>query len=174
MIKPTHPPCSNNDLQTVSLLSEASIKHSALIESEKALAMRNLLHENKFRLNPQTYKNPPAALTHLSLGINANKLILLLEGNHKTHKQEISVSLKPLNRMIKDYFIICDSYQKTHHLGDHTKIETIDMARRGLHDDAADKLIDILSRNIDTDHATARNLFTLICILHIGKRHFIL
>ena len=68
---------------------------------------------------------------------------------------------------IREYFAICDSYYQAIRKATPAEIETIDMARRGVHNSAAELLIERLEGKIETDFATARRLFTLICVLHI-------
>jgi uncharacterized protein (UPF0262 family) len=81
--------------------------------------------------------------------------------------ETIRLGLARFRRPIKDYFAICDSYFKAVRSDSPKGIEAIDMARRAIHNDAADLLIDCLNGKIDMDFDTARRLFTLICVLHI-------
>lgn len=79
------------------------------------------------------------------------------------------LSLGPYKRIISDYFLMIDSYEQARIEGKQAKLEPIDMARRGLHNEAADLMIERLAGKIDIDHDTARRLFTLICVLHLGQ-----
>ena len=76
------------------------------------------------------------------------------------------LSLTPLRRMIKDYFIVCDSYYEAIRTAPPSRIQSIDMGRRALHDEGSRLLIERLKGKIEIDHDTARRLFTLICALH--------
>ena len=75
--------------------------------------------------------------------------------------------LSPLRSVIKDYFMICDSYYKAIKISTPLKIEAIDMGRRSLHNEGAEILQERLAGKVEIDSGTARRLFTLICILHI-------
>jgi uncharacterized protein (UPF0262 family) len=80
---------------------------------------------------------------------------------------EIALSMRPFRRIIKDYFLICDSYFQAIRSASPSRIEAIDMGRRGLHDEGAEKLAETLADKVEIDGETARRLFTLICVLHI-------
>jgi uncharacterized protein (UPF0262 family) len=75
-------------------------------------------------------------------------------------------SLTPLRRIVKDYFMVCDSYYQAIRTATPSQIEAIDMGRRGLHDEGSRVLMERLKRKVKVDHDTARRLFTLICVLH--------
>jgi uncharacterized protein (UPF0262 family) len=68
---------------------------------------------------------------------------------------------------VREYFAVCESYYQAIRKASAQEIETIDMARRGIHDSAAELLLERLDGKVATDHPTARRLFTLICVLHI-------
>ena len=75
--------------------------------------------------------------------------------------------LRPFRRVIKDYFVVCESYFQAIRTASPSRIEAIDMGRRGLHDEGAEMLLDALSAHVRTDPDTARRLFTLLCVLHV-------
>ena len=75
-------------------------------------------------------------------------------------------SLSPLRRIVKDYYMICDSYYQAIRTATPDKIEAIDMGRRGIHNDGSNILMERLKDKVVVDHDTARRLFTLICVLH--------
>ena len=77
------------------------------------------------------------------------------------------LSLTPFRRIVKDYFMICDSYYKAIRTATPSQIEAIDMGRRGLHNEGSELLRERLAGKIELDLDTARRLFTLICALHI-------
>ena len=77
------------------------------------------------------------------------------------------LSLTPFRRIVKDYYMICDSYYEAIKMSTPGQIETIDMARRGVHNDGSQTLMDRLSGKLDMDFDTARRLFTLICVLQL-------
>ena len=78
----------------------------------------------------------------------------------------IGLSLSPFRRLVKDYFMICESYYKAIRTATPSQIETIDMARRGLHNEGSDLLKERLDGKIEVDSQTSRRLFTLLCVLH--------
>jgi uncharacterized protein (UPF0262 family) len=80
--------------------------------------------------------------------------------------QQIMLSLSPFRRIVKDYFLICDSYYAAIKTQPASKIEAIDMGRRGLHDEGSHLLMERLKGKVTVDIATARRLFTLLCALH--------
>jgi uncharacterized protein (UPF0262 family) len=75
--------------------------------------------------------------------------------------------MRPFRKLIKDYFLICESYFEAIRMATPSRIEAIDMGRRGLHNEGATLLVDALKGRINVDAETARRLFTLICVLHI-------
>ena len=79
------------------------------------------------------------------------------------------LALSPFRRIVRDYFAICDSYYKAIRSATPSQIETIDMARRGIHNSAAELLMERLDGRVEMDFDTARRLFTLICVLHIRQ-----
>jgi uncharacterized protein (UPF0262 family) len=81
----------------------------------------------------------------------------------------ILLGLAPFRRVVREYFAICDSYYKAIRNASPSAIETIDMARRGVHNSAAELLMERLDGKAETDFDTARRLFTLICVLHIRQ-----
>ena len=103
----------------------------------------------------------------LRLSVEENRLIfdIRLEGDEEHGK--VMLSLTPFRRIIKDYFLICESYYDAIKSAAPAQIEAIDMGRRGLHNEGSTLLKERLSGKIDMDFDTARRLFTLICVLHI-------
>jgi uncharacterized protein (UPF0262 family) len=143
-------------------LDESSIGRSNPdVEHERAVAIYDLLEENIFA--PAGHDGGPYAL---HLGISENRLafdIRLADGNRVVLHM---LSLTPFRRIVKDYFMICESYYQAIRTAMPSQIEAIDMGRRGLHDEGSRLLIDRLEGKIAVDFDTARRLFTLICVLH--------
>jgi uncharacterized protein (UPF0262 family) len=81
--------------------------------------------------------------------------------------ESLLLGLARLRRPVREYFAICESYYQAIRKATATEIETIDMARRGIHNEAAELLLERLEGKVETDFPTARRLFTLICVLHI-------
>ena len=148
-------------------LDEHSILwRSADIEQERRIAIFDLLEGNYFkpeRAYPQDYAGP----FKLMLAVEEGRLVLRIESEGGDLLETLILALGAFRRPIRDYFAICDSYFQAIKTSTPTQIETIDMARRGVHNDAAELLKARLAGKIDLDFDTARRLFTLICVLHI-------
>jgi len=143
-------------------LDEASIGRSNPdVEHERAVAIYDLLEQNHFA--PVGHSGGPYAL-HLS--INDNRLVFDIRLEDGTPVVAHLFSLSPLRRIVKDYYMICDSYYQAIRTATPDKIEAIDMGRRGIHNDGSEILMERLKDKVIVDHDTARRLFTLICVLH--------
>ena len=141
---------------------EGSIgRSSSDIEHERAVAIYDLIEDNSFA--PTDHGDGPYAL-HLS--ITENRLVFDIRLEDGTPVMAHLLSLTPFRRIVKDYFMICDSYYKAIRTATPTQIEAIDMGRRGLHNEGSELLKERLKEKIDIDFDTARRLFTLICVLH--------
>jgi uncharacterized protein (UPF0262 family) len=143
-------------------LDEKSIGRSGPdIEHERAVAIYDLLEENTFA--PVGQEGGPFAL-HLS--ITGNRLMLDVKRADGTPAMMHLMSLSPLRRIVKDYFMVCDSYYQAIRAATPERIEALDMGRRSLHDEGTELLMERLKRKVKVDFDTARRLFTLICVLH--------
>ena len=139
---------------------------SADIEQERRIAIFDLLEGNHFkplRAYPDDYAGP----FKLLLAVEEGRLVLTISREDSSHLETLVIALGRFRRPIRDYFAICDSYFQAVKTSTPAQIETIDMARRGIHNEAADLLKERLAEKIDLDFDTARRLFTLICVLHI-------
>ncbi|HSP50489.1 MAG TPA: UPF0262 family protein [Pseudolabrys sp.] len=143
-------------------LDEASIGRSNEdVEHEREVAIYDLLEQNVFA--PVGHDGGPYAL-HLS--INSNRLVFDIRLQDGTPVMAHLFSLSPLRRIVKDYYLICDSYYQAIRTATPEKIEAIDMGRRAIHNDGSHILIERLKDKVTVDLDTARRLFTLICVLH--------
>jgi uncharacterized protein (UPF0262 family) len=143
-------------------LDEGSIgRSSSDIEHERAVAIYDLIEDNSFA--PADHGDGPYAL-HLS--ITENRLVFDIRLEDGTPVMAHLLSLTPFRRIVRDYFMICDSYYKAIRTATPTQIEAIDMGRRGLHNEGSELLKERLKEKIDVDFDTARRLFTLICVLY--------
>lgn len=142
---------------------------TAEIEHEYKTAIADLLHENSFRLNKNSEKYGNSGPYDLNLNIAENRLIIEIKrlGNKKAAPERVSLPISPFRRVVKDYFFICESYYKAASQMYLAQVETIDMAKRGLHNEGSEMLQDLLKPDIEVDFPTARRLFTLVCILHV-------
>jgi uncharacterized protein (UPF0262 family) len=145
------------------VLDEASIApRGPDVEHERRIAIFDLLEENHFA--PVGAADGPY---RLKLAVQENRLVFeIAQEDGSVHATHI-LSLTPLKRVIRDYFVVCESYYQAIRAASPSQIEAIDMGRRGLHDEGSQALMERLSGKIDVDHDTARRLFTLICALHI-------
>jgi uncharacterized protein (UPF0262 family) len=143
-------------------LDEGSIGRSNPdIEHERAVAIYDLLEDNVFA--PVGHQGGPYAL-HLSMA--ESRLVFDITRPDGTPVVAHFFSLTPLRRIVKDYFLICDSYYQAIRTATPSQIEAIDMGRRGLHDEGSRILMERLKHKVKVNFDTARRLFTLICVLH--------
>jgi uncharacterized protein (UPF0262 family) len=148
-------------------LDEATIAwRSADSEQERRIAIFDLIEENHFA--PQrSYADGYAGPYRIELAVEEGRIGIAIHREDGSHLETYVLAMGRFRRPIKDYFAICDSYYQAIRNATPQQIETIDMARRGVHDEAATLLRERLAGKIDIDFATARRLFTLICVLHI-------
>lgn len=143
-------------------LDEASIgRHTAEVEHEREVAIFDLLEKNRFAL-----EGHDAGPYTLRLSLAENRLVFTVGDSARAPIQHVMLSLSPFRRIVKDYFLICDSYYQAIKTQPASRIEAIDMGRRGLHDEGSRLLQERLKGKIAVDLATARRLFTLLCALH--------
>ena len=130
-------------------------------EQERQIAIFDLLEENYFA--PEGAEHGPY---DLHMGLMENRLVLDVRG--PGYEKRHILSLSPFRMLIKDYFMICESYYQAIRNSSPQQIEALDMGRRGLHNEASELLRTRLQGKVETDIDTARRLFTLICVLHWG------
>jgi uncharacterized protein (UPF0262 family) len=131
------------------------------IEHDRAVAIFDLLEDNYFA--PVNGELGPFIL-HLSIKENRLGLLVCDEADNKMFNFDLSLS--SFRSIIKDYFLICESYYSAIKIASSSKIQAIDMARRGLHNDGSQILVERLKKFIEVDFDTGRQLFTLLCVLH--------
>jgi uncharacterized protein (UPF0262 family) len=138
------------------------IRRSQEVEQERAVAIFDLIEENHF--SPVGIDGGPFVLL---LKIEDNRLIFEVQNEAGDDLLRAQLALAGFRGIVKDYFMICDSYYSAIKTATRSQIEAVDMARRGLHNDGSVMLRERLADQIEIDHNTARRLFTLICVLHI-------
>jgi len=144
-------------------LDEASIGRSNPdVEHERKVAIYDLLEQNSFAPVGHDGDGPYT----LNLSINGNRLVFDIRLEDGTPVMAHLFSLTPLRRIVKDYYLICDSYYQAIRTATPDKIEAIDMGRRGVHNEGSRILMERLKEKVAIDIDTARRLFTLICVLH--------
>jgi uncharacterized protein (UPF0262 family) len=142
-------------------LDDASFgRASPDIEHERAVAIYDLVEESSFALADHTgpYK--------LVLRLVDQRLVFDVRAADDAPLVAHALSLTPFRRVVKDYFMICDSYRTAIRSALPSRIEAIDMGRRGIHNEGSEILRARLKGKVDLDLDTARRLFTLICVLH--------
>jgi uncharacterized protein (UPF0262 family) len=132
------------------------------VEHERAVAIYDLIEENAFQPVGDTDGGP----YKLKLSLIETRLVFSVSREDGTAVITHILSLTPFRRIVKDYYMICESYYDAIRSSTPSQIEAIDMGRRGLHNEGSQTLLDRLSGKIDVDFDTARRLFTLICVLH--------
>ena len=152
---------SASKLVAVTLDEESIGRSGPDIEHERAVAIYDLIEENSFQ--PVDQDAGPYAL-HLSMA--DNRLVFDIRRTDGAPVVAHLLSMTPFRRIVKDYFMICDSYYAAIRTATPDRIEAIDMGRRGLHDEGSHVLMERLDGKVTIDFATARRLFTLICVLH--------
>ena len=153
---------SNADRLVAVTLDEKTIgRANRDVEHERAVAIYDLLEGNSFA--PVGHDGGPYAL---HLGLNDDRLLFDIRLADGEPVAVHFLSLNRFKRIVKDYFLVCDSYYAAIRTATPERIEAIDMGRRGLHDEGSRILQDGIKRKVKMDFDTARRLFTLICVLH--------
>lgn len=157
-------PPANHRLVGIDLDERSVVRRNADIEHEQRVAIFDLLEQNVFSPVGAGEDQGPF---QLMLAIEDNRLVFDIRDETAAALGKIILALSPFRRIVKDYFEICDSYYQAIKRSSPAQIETIDMARRGVHNEGSELLRERLKGKIDCDFDTARRLFTLICVLHI-------
>jgi uncharacterized protein (UPF0262 family) len=146
-------------LQSVEIDESSLAAASRDVEHERQVAIFDLLEENLF-----APEGAPGGPYDLRLSLADGRLVLDITGPGYARRHMLSLS--PFRTIVRDYFLICESYFAAIRQSTPSQIEALDMGRRGLHDEGSRLLRERLGGKVETDHDTARRLFTLICALH--------
>ncbi|UWQ58072.1 UPF0262 family protein [Leisingera caerulea] len=138
------------------------------IEQERKVAIYDLIEQNSFTLPSREDRGLPDGPYHLGLAIRDKRLVFDINTESGEKAAEFHLSLSPFRQVVKDYYQICESYFTAVKTMPPSQIETIDMARRGIHNEGSRVLQERLAGKAEVDTDTARRLFTLICVLHFG------
>ncbi|MEM9937886.1 MAG: UPF0262 family protein [Pseudomonadota bacterium] len=133
-------------------------------EHERRVAIFDLIEENSFAV--EGYDDGPYSL-HLSM--IERRLAFDIRKADSAPLHVFGLSMTPFKTVIRDYFMICESYYDAIRSASPHQIEAIDMARRGIHNEGSELLAARLEGKVTVDFDTARRLFTLICALHSGQ-----
>ncbi|MDA4847465.1 UPF0262 family protein [Hoeflea poritis] len=142
-------------------LDESIGRSTPDVEHERAVAIFDLIEENSFE--PVGHDGGPYKL---KLSLVDSKLVFHITSQKDEQVATHILSLTPFRRIVKDYFMICESYYEAIRSSTPSQIEAIDMGRRGIHNEGSQTLMDRLGGKITIDFDTARRLFTLVCVLH--------
>ena len=148
-------------LATVTLDEDSIGRAGREVEHERSVAIYDLIAENSFR--PVGHDGGPYAL---HLGMRGDRLVFDIRLTDGTPVIAHMLSLAPFRRIVKDYFVVCDSYYAAIRTATPDRIEALDMGRRALHDEGSHIVMERLKRKVDLDFDTARRLFTLLSVLH--------
>jgi len=149
-------------LAAITLDEKSVVQRSRAVEQEREIAIYDILEANVFK--PEGSDGGPY---HLTLGLEENRLVLDIALEDGSAPGRMTLSLTPLRKTMKDYFLVCESYYKAIRTAPPHQIEALDMARRTLHDEGATELQKRLKDKVETDFDTARRLFTLVCVLQM-------
>lgn len=149
-------------LSAITLDERSVVQRSRAIDQEREVAIYDLLEANLFK--PEGSAGGPY---HLTLGVEETRLALDIALEDGTPHGKVLLSLAPLRKTVKDYFLVCENYYKAIRTAPPHQIEALDMARRTLHDEGARELRERLGGKVETDFDTARRLFTLVCVLQM-------
>ncbi|MEM7441716.1 MAG: UPF0262 family protein [Pseudomonadota bacterium] len=139
-------------------------RRNAEVEQERAVAIYDLLEDNHFR--PVDH---PEGSFRLRLGMEDNRLIFDVRDTADQPVARVPLPILPFRKIVKEYFMVCEAYYEAIRHAPPSKIEAVDMGRRGLHDQGSTMLRERLATHIEIDHNTARRLFTLLCVLQIRQ-----
>ena len=161
MSKPA-PPEKDQRIAKITLDERTVVRRNPDIEHERAVAIFDLLEENSFAPSAG-YQGP----FHVHLAIEEGRLILEVRSTADEPHERIALPLAAFRGIVKDYFMICESYYAAIRRASPSQIEAIDMGPRGMHNEGSELLRERLADKAAIDTNTARRLFTLLCVLHI-------
>lgn len=150
----------------IALDDKTILWRNADVEQERRIAIYDLLEDNSFapcRAAEDGYDGPYKVFLRVTDG----RLVIEIRRADDSPIEALILGLASLRRPIKEYFSICESYYQAIRQATPQQIETVDMARRAIHNQAAERLMEKLDGKVRVDFDTARRLFTLICVLHI-------
>jgi uncharacterized protein (UPF0262 family) len=156
---------ANNRLVSITLDQDSIRRSNPNVQHEREVAIYDILDANHFVVEGRD--DGPYAL---NLGLSEDRLVMRIAsergGAENANPVTYMLSLTPFRRIVKDYFMVCESYYQAIRTAPPSRIQAIDMGRRGLHDEGSRVLVERLKGKVEIDHDTARRLFTLICALH--------
>lgn len=157
---------SNDRIARLTLDEGSILRRNAEVEQEREVALRDLEADNSFTPRRAAERGHAGPWT-VRLEVAEGRLAMTLRDRDGADAGTIALGLARFRRDVREYFAICDSYYRAMRKASAQEIETLDMARRAIHDRGTRSLLEALEGKVATDFATARRLFTLICVLHI-------
>lgn len=149
-------------ITSITLDDSLALRRTPEIEHEQATAIFDIVDGNNFRLSD----GPPGPYA-VHISILERRLIMEIGAPGESTAYRVGISLARFHTTIRQYLIVCENYYEAIKRLSPSRIEAIDMGRRALHDEGAEKLVHALSPNVEIDHDTARRLFTLLCVLRL-------
>lgn len=156
------PHAATRRLAAVTLDAASIGRSSSDVEHERAVAIYDLIEENSFAPLGDVEPGPYC----LAISLSEGRLVLDVTRTDGAPVVQHNLSLSPLRRVVRDYFLVCESYYSAIRTVSPSQIEAIDMGRRGLHNEGSEVLRERLKDKVALDFGTARRLFTLVCALH--------
>lgn len=148
----------------IQLDEKSFLRRRPEVEHEREVALFDLLEDNLFYLRGDGAHRGPY---HLRLRLADDRLVIDVRDTQDQDLHQVAMAVKAFRSIIKDYFLVCESYFDAIKTASPSQIEAIDMGRRGLHNEGAILLQERLSEHVEIDHLTARRFFTLLCVLHM-------
>lgn len=159
-------PCDTEYVCAITTDEQAFQRLAPQARQECETALTDLLAQNRFA--PECIE--PLGPYRLNLRLADHRLFFILDSEQLAEPREVMIALRPFRRIIRDYFMIFESHLEAVNQGQYHRIEAIDMARRGIHNEGAELLMEQLADRISLDFDTARRLFTLLCGLHTKQQ----
>ena len=159
----------NNRLIGIDIDSSGQRAISPEIDQERRVAVFDLLESNSFQLAERKGQAAPAGPYRLRIAYREERVVFDIADEAGERIVEFRLLTNPFRQVMKDYLEICSSYFDAVKTAPVSRIETIDMARRAIHNEGARVLSERLRGKVDVDDETARRLFTLICALRPGR-----
>jgi len=148
----------------IQLDEKSFLRRRPEVEHEREVALFDLLEDNDFALKGES---PHPGPYHLRLALADDRLVIDVRDTNEDPLHKIEMAVRAFRSIIKDYFLVCESYFDAIKTASPSQIEAIDMGRRGLHNEGAELMMERLSEHVALDHPTARRFFTLLCVLHM-------
>ena len=152
---------NRNRIINITLDEQSFVRRNPDVDHERRVAIFDLLQENNFELIGHDI-----GPFNLHISVRESRLVFDVASGEGDNVASIVLALTPFRSIIREYFLICESYYDAIRTSSPSRIEAIDMGRRGLHNEGAELLRRHLISRVRIDEATSRRLFTLICVLH--------